>query len=170
MYLVKHTLQTTGELGGEDGASGSSVRVPDHPGVERLRFTLRRFTRGQPVGPQVSSNRPTSATPSETLREPEVRGAESPDLRGGRLGAAWNVMAFRRGGAARSIPRIRIPGEHTRDRSILVGKLAELLRGQRPTHKVAAMFIDVAFGSPIYERLPGVQQRLRAQYLTRNRR
>jgi hypothetical protein len=51
------------------------------------------------------------------------------------------------------IPRIRIPGEHTRDRSVLVGKLAEILRDQRPTRKVTAMFIDMAFGSPIYERL-----------------
>jgi hypothetical protein len=68
-------------------------------------------------------------------------------------GAAWNVMAFRRSTDARSIPRIRIPGEHTRDRSVLVGKLAEILRDQRPTRKVAAMFIDIAFGSPIHERL-----------------
>jgi hypothetical protein len=47
------------------------------------------------------------------------------DVSGG--GAAWNVCAFRRGGDARAIPRIRIPGEHTRDRSVLVGKLAEIL-------------------------------------------
>jgi hypothetical protein len=73
------------------------------------------------------------------------------DVSGG--GAAWNVMAFRRGTDARSIPRIRIPGEHTRDRSVLVGKLAELLKDQRPPRKVSAMFIDMAFGSPIYERL-----------------
>jgi hypothetical protein len=62
-------------------------------------------------------------------------------------------MAFRRGTDARSIPRIRIPGEHTRDRSVLVGKLAEILKDEGPTRKVAAMFIDMAFGSPIYERL-----------------
>jgi hypothetical protein len=36
---------------------------------------------------------------------------------------------------------------------VLVGKLAEILRDQRPTRKVTAMFIDMAFGSPIYERL-----------------
>jgi hypothetical protein len=48
------------------------------------------------------------------------------DVSGG--GAAWNVSAFRRGGDARSILRIRIPGEHTRDRSVRVGKLAEILR------------------------------------------
>ena len=73
------------------------------------------------------------------------------DVSGG--GAAWNVAAFRRGGDAQSIPRIRIPGEHTRDRNVLVGKLAEILNDKRPGRKVAAMFLDMAFGSPIYERL-----------------
>ena len=73
------------------------------------------------------------------------------DVSGG--GSAWNVICFRRGLDARTILRIRIPGEHTRDRSVLVGKLAEILRDQRPGRKVAAMFIDMAFGSPIYERL-----------------
>lgn len=73
------------------------------------------------------------------------------DVSGG--GAAWNVITFRRGLDARTIPRIRIPGEHTRDRSVLVGKLAEILRDQRPGRRVAAMFIDTAFGAAIYERL-----------------
>jgi hypothetical protein len=73
------------------------------------------------------------------------------DVSGG--GAAWNVCLFRRGLDARTIPRIRIPGEHTRDRSVLVARLAEVLRDTRPGRKVAAMFIDMAFGSPIYERL-----------------
>jgi len=36
---------------------------------------------------------------------------------------------------------------------VLVGKLAEILRDTRPGRKVAAMFLDMAFGSPIYERL-----------------
>jgi hypothetical protein len=66
---------------------------------------------------------------------------------------AWNVAVFRRGGDARSIPRIRIPGEHTRDRNVLVGRLAEILKDKRPGRVVAAMFLDMAFGSPIYERL-----------------
>jgi hypothetical protein len=66
------------------------------------------------------------------------------DVSGG--GAAWNVIAFRRGLDARSIPRIRIPGEHTRDRNVLVAMLAELLRDQRPERKIAAMFIDMTFG------------------------
>ena len=46
--------------------------------------------------------------------------------------------------------------QHTRDRSVLVGKLAEILRDTRPDRKVAAMFLDMAFGSPIYERLRAV--------------
>jgi hypothetical protein len=60
------------------------------------------------------------------------------DVSGG--GAAWNVAAFRRGGDARSIPRIRISGEHTRDRNVLVGRLAEILKDKRPGRVVAAMF------------------------------
>jgi hypothetical protein len=68
-------------------------------------------------------------------------------------GPLWNVCVFRRGLDARTLPRIRIPGEHTRDRGVLVGILAEILHDQRPGHKVAAMFIDTAFGAPIYERL-----------------
>ena len=68
-------------------------------------------------------------------------------------GSAWNVIAFRRGLDARTLPRIRIPGEPTRARSVLVSRLAEILRDQRTGRKVAAMFLDTAFGSPIYERL-----------------
>ena len=34
-----------------------------------------------------------------------------------------------------------------------MGKLAEILRDQRPGRKGTAMLIDMAFGSPIYERL-----------------
>jgi hypothetical protein len=40
-----------------------------------------------------------------------------------------------------------------RNRSVLVGKLAKILNDKRPGRKVAAIFIDMAFGSPIYERL-----------------
>lgn len=71
------------------------------------------------------------------------------DVSGG--GKAWNVMRFRRGRDARSIPPIRITGEAGRDRQLLVAKAAQVLRD--PALKVAAMFIDSAFGSPIAERL-----------------
>jgi LmbE family N-acetylglucosaminyl deacetylase len=42
------------------------------------------------------------------------------------------VRAACRSLEARSIPQIRIPGEHTRDRNVLVGRLAEILRDKRP--------------------------------------
>lgn len=80
--------------------------------------------------------------------EPLVVGV---DVSGG--GAAWNVIRFRRGVDARSIPPIRIPGEHGRDRQLMIAKLSELLADQSPQRKIAAMFVDSAFGSPIVERL-----------------
>jgi len=71
------------------------------------------------------------------------------DVSGG--GKAWNVMRFRRGSDARSIPPIRITGEAGRDRQLLVAKAAQVLSD--PAQKVAMMFVDSAFGSPIVERL-----------------
>ena len=69
-------------------------------------------------------------------------------------GAAWNVIRFRRGADARSIPPVRIPGEAVRqDRAGLLAKLADVLSGEHNGHRVAAMFIDSAFGAPYVERL-----------------
>lgn len=73
------------------------------------------------------------------------------DVSGG--GAAWNVIRFRRGFNARSRAPVRITGEAGRDRSVLIGVAAEILADRRPNHKVAAMFVDSAFGAPIVERL-----------------
>jgi hypothetical protein len=84
-----------------------------------------------------------------TLRhEPLIAGF---DVSGG--GAAWNVIRFRRGLDGRAMPPVRIPGEQGRDRDVLVGVCAELLRDERPGHRIAAMFVDSAFGAPIVERL-----------------
>jgi hypothetical protein len=86
----------------------------------------------------------------ETLPdEPLIAGF---DVSGG--GAAWNVIRFRRGLDGRSLPPIRIPGEKGRDRSVLIGVAAEILRESTAEKKVAAMFVDSAFGAPIAERLP----------------
>lgn len=74
------------------------------------------------------------------------------DFSGG--GQAWNVVRFRRGLDARSLPPIRVPGEKARkDRSAFLATLAELLRDRRPNHKVAMMFCDSAYGAPYVERL-----------------
>jgi hypothetical protein len=66
---------------------------------------------------------------------------------------AWNVIAFRRGLDARSIPPVRISGEATRDRSVMMAKLTEILNDKRPDRKVAMMFVDSAFGAPYVELL-----------------
>jgi len=73
------------------------------------------------------------------------------DVSGG--GAAWNVVRFRRGVDARSIPPIRIPGEHGRDREVMIAKLSEVLAERDPKKRVTMMFVDSAFGAPIVERL-----------------
>jgi hypothetical protein len=78
--------------------------------------------------------------------EPLIAGM---DVSGG--GKAWNVIRFRRGRDARSIPPIRITGEAGRDRQLLVAKAAQVLRD--PALNVAMLFVDSAFGSPIVERL-----------------
>jgi hypothetical protein len=71
------------------------------------------------------------------------------DVSGG--GRAWNVIRFRRGldGDPQGMPPIRIPGEKDPDRSQRLGICAELLRDDRPERKVAALFIDSAFGAAI---------------------
>jgi|KBSSwiStaDraftv2_1062776.scaffolds.fasta_scaffold02858_16 hypothetical protein len=69
---------------------------------------------------------------------------------------AWNVIAFRRGLDAVSVPAIRISGEDTRDRSVMMAKLTEILSDKRPSHRVAMMFVDSAFGAPYVERLRGM--------------
>jgi hypothetical protein len=70
-----------------------------------------------------------------------------------RGGGDWNVIRFRKGYDARTIPAQRIPGEQTRDSTFLVSKLSEVLADQRPGHKVAHMFVDAAFGGPVVNRL-----------------
>lgn len=71
------------------------------------------------------------------------------DVSGG--GSAWNVIRFRRGFDGRTIAPLRWPGDFGREN--MIAKLAEVLREQDPTKRVAMMFVDSAFGSPIVERL-----------------
>lgn len=81
--------------------------------------------------------------------EPLIAGV---DVSGG--GGAWTVCRFRRGNDARSFPPMRMTGEQSRDRAAIVTKLAEALRMTHPGNvKVAAMFVDSAFGAVIVERL-----------------
>ena len=82
--------------------------------------------------------------------EPLIAGV---DVSGG--GAAWTVCRFRKGSDARSIAPIRIPGSKSRieDRPRIVSMLAERLSDRTRERKIAAMFIDGAFGAVIVQRL-----------------
>ena len=87
------------------------------------------------------------ANPALSLKDdPLIAGV---DISGG--GSAWNVCRFRRGMDARTVPPIRFPGDFGREN--MIAKLSEVLGETDPARKVAMMFIDSAFGSPIVERL-----------------
>ncbi len=69
-----------------------------------------------------------------------------------RGGADDNVLRFRRGLDARSIPPLRIPGEEARDSLVMVTKIADVIVQRRPS----AVFLDATGGSiggPIGDRL-----------------
>ncbi|MGH8678525.1 MAG: LAGLIDADG family homing endonuclease, partial [Burkholderiales bacterium] len=55
-----------------------------------------------------------------------------------------NVIRFRRGRDARSIPAIRIPGELTRDPSVLTNRLADVLTTDYNGQRVDMLFLDSA--------------------------
>jgi hypothetical protein len=84
--------------------------------------------------------------------EPLIAGVDVSDG-----GSAWNVVRFRRGADARSIPPVRIPGEAVRhDRSGFTAKLADILSGGVQGKQVHTMFFDSAFGAPYAVRLQGM--------------
>lgn len=71
--------------------------------------------------------------------EPLVAGC---DLAWG--GNDFNVIRFRRGKDARSIPSIRIAGEFTRDPGVLTNRLIDVLTREWGGQKVAMLFLDSA--------------------------
>ena len=81
--------------------------------------------------------------------EPLVAGC---DLAWG--GSDSNVIRFRRGRDARSIPAIRIPGKLTADPSVLTNRLADVLTSTYGGQRVAMLFLDSAgIAGPIAHRL-----------------
>lgn len=89
----------------------------------------------------------------EAQRRPPVSFADDPLIVGvdvARGGGDRNVIFFRRGFDARTIPPVRIPGEETRDTSRLVTKLCDVIE----THKPAYVFVDgTGIGGPIVDRM-----------------
>jgi hypothetical protein len=83
--------------------------------------------------------------------DPLVAGVDVPDG-----GSAWFIVRFRRGLDARPGQRVPAPirkAGSTVDREAMVTILAQVLSEQSPERKVAAAFIDSAFGAAICERL-----------------
>jgi hypothetical protein len=71
-----------------------------------------------------------------------------------RGGADSNVIRFRRGLDARSIPPIRIPGEEMRDTTRLVSVLANVMDTEYGGVKPAVAFVDgTGIGGPIIDRM-----------------
>ncbi len=81
--------------------------------------------------------------------EPLVAGC---DLAWG--GTDWNIIRFRRGADARTIPPIRIPGKLTADPGVLTNRLADVLTSKYDGRTVAMLFLDSAgIAGPIAQRL-----------------
>lgn len=57
-------------------------------------------------------------------------------------GADDNVIRFRKGFDARSIPPIKVKGEFTRDPAVMTGKLADVLKRTYNGERVTMMFVD----------------------------
>lgn len=84
--------------------------------------------------------------------EPLLAGA---DLAWG--GGDDNVVRFRRGADARSIPPIRVKGEFTRNPSVLTTRLADVLSRDYDGQRVHTLFLDSAgIAGPIASRLRGL--------------
>ncbi len=69
-------------------------------------------------------------------------------------GSDFNIVRFRRGRDARSIPPIRIPGKLTADPAVLTNRLADVLTSEYGGRRVAMLFLDAAgIAGPIASRL-----------------
>lgn len=69
-------------------------------------------------------------------------------------GADDNVIRFRRGNDARSIPPIKIKGEFTRNPIVMISKLSDVLTKSYSGNKVAMLFCDSAgIAGPVVKRL-----------------
>ena len=100
----------------------------------------------------IDSERVEQATKRQALRLPDEPLVAGCDLAWG--GSDFNVIRFRRGLDARSIPPIRIPGSLTRDPAILTTRLAEVLTQTYDGSPVAMLFLDSAgIAGPIAARL-----------------
>jgi hypothetical protein len=75
-------------------------------------------------------------------------------------GSDDNIVRFRKGFDARSIPPIKIKGEFTRDPAVMVGKLSDVLTKDYNGEKLAMLFLDSAgIAAPVEARLRALGHR-----------
>lgn len=78
-------------------------------------------------------------------------------------GSDDNVIRFRKGNDARSIPPIKVKGEFTRDPAVMIGKISDVLNRTWNGDKVSMLFFDSAgIASSVYSgiRALGYQDRI----------
>lgn len=69
-------------------------------------------------------------------------------------GSDDNVVRFRCGLDARSIPSVRVKGEFTRDPAVMVNRLGDILSREHGGRRIAMMFVDSAgIAGPVAKRL-----------------
>ena len=113
-------------------------------GEDSDRFRVR--VRGLPPVAEdnqfIDSARVLAAQKRDVYVLPDEKLVAGCDLAWG--GADSNVIRFRRGNDARSIPAIRIPGELTRDPAVLTNRLADVLKAKYDGRRVSMLFLDSA--------------------------
>lgn len=134
-------------------------QLEDWGGEDSDRFRVR--VRGLPPNASdaqfIDSQRVRDAQKRTVVVLPDEPLVAGCDLAWG--GSDSNVIRFRRGRDARSIPAIRIPGELTRDPAVLTNRLADVLTtpylcADGVSRKVAMLFLDSAgIAGPIAQRL-----------------
>jgi len=111
-------------------------------GEDSDRFRVRGLPPRAEDAQFIDSGRVTAAQKRHVAVLPDEPLVAGCDLAWG--GADANVIRFRRGRDARSIPPIRIPGELTRDPSVLTNRLADVLSREYDGQRVAMLFLDSA--------------------------
>ncbi len=117
---------------------------------------FRVRVRGLP--PRASSGQFIDQTTIQNAQKRNPRALSDDPLLAG-VDFAWggtddNVIRFRKGHDARSIPPIKIKGEFTRDPAVMVGKLSDVLTKSYNGDKVAMLFFDSAgIAAPVEARL-----------------
>jgi hypothetical protein len=134
-------------------------QLEDWGGEDSDRFRVR--VRGLPPNASdaqfIDSQRVRDAQKRQVVVLPDEPLVAGCDLAWG--GSDSNVIRFRRGRDARSLPAIRIPGELTRDPAVLTNRLADVLTtpylcSDGVARKVAMLFLDSAgIAGPIAARL-----------------